>query len=158
MVENLKLRDGQEGIKAFLQKKKPSWTHNWLSLAVVRVYTIFNCVGFALLHYALWLVKKNSRHSLNQSDVKPNSIGARSLTFPALRAMFELYDLIHSSWYSLVLFGRCDNWEKVGVVRQSSVILQQSKEKGTLSSRRILIVCSRELTFKVLHLRARLFI
>ncbi|RMX48091.1 hypothetical protein pdam_00002651 [Pocillopora damicornis] len=28
MVENLKLRDGQEGIKAFLQKKKPSWTHN----------------------------------------------------------------------------------------------------------------------------------
>ncbi|KAL9963167.1 hypothetical protein ACROYT_G032342 [Oculina patagonica] len=27
MVENLKLHDGQEGIKAFLQKRKPSWTH-----------------------------------------------------------------------------------------------------------------------------------
>ena len=27
MVENLKLHDGQEGIKAFIQKRKPSWTH-----------------------------------------------------------------------------------------------------------------------------------
>jgi len=27
MVENLELHDGQEGISAFLQKRKPTWTH-----------------------------------------------------------------------------------------------------------------------------------
>lgn len=28
MVDNLALRDGQEGIKAFLGKRKPTWTHS----------------------------------------------------------------------------------------------------------------------------------
>ena len=27
MVENLELHDGQEGIKAFLEKRKPTWTN-----------------------------------------------------------------------------------------------------------------------------------
>jgi enoyl-CoA hydratase/carnithine racemase len=27
MVDNLKLQDGNEGIKAFIEKRKPQWTH-----------------------------------------------------------------------------------------------------------------------------------
>lgn len=27
MVENLALRDGQEGIRAFIEKRKPVWSH-----------------------------------------------------------------------------------------------------------------------------------
>lgn len=27
MVENLQMSDGQEGIKAFLEKREPVWTH-----------------------------------------------------------------------------------------------------------------------------------
>lgn len=28
MVENLSLIDGQEGIKAFIEKRKPTWSHD----------------------------------------------------------------------------------------------------------------------------------
>ena len=27
MVDNLKLQDGNEGIKAFIEKRKPQWKH-----------------------------------------------------------------------------------------------------------------------------------
>lgn len=34
MVDNLKMRDAQEGIRSFLEKRKPKWSHgyekNWL--------------------------------------------------------------------------------------------------------------------------------
>lgn len=29
MVENLKLKDSQEGIKSFIEKRKPSWSHSY---------------------------------------------------------------------------------------------------------------------------------
>lgn len=29
MIENLKLKDSQEGIKSFIEKRKPSWSHNY---------------------------------------------------------------------------------------------------------------------------------
>lgn len=28
MVENLQMRDGQEGIQAFIEKRKPEWSHS----------------------------------------------------------------------------------------------------------------------------------
>jgi hypothetical protein len=28
MVENLSITDGQEGIKSFIEKRKPVWSHN----------------------------------------------------------------------------------------------------------------------------------
>jgi len=29
MVNNLKMRDAQEGIQSFLEKRKPNWSHNY---------------------------------------------------------------------------------------------------------------------------------
>lgn len=29
MVNNLKMRDAQEGIKSFLEKRKPNWSHDY---------------------------------------------------------------------------------------------------------------------------------
>jgi len=29
MVDNLKMRDAQEGIQSFLEKRKPNWSHNY---------------------------------------------------------------------------------------------------------------------------------
>jgi len=29
MVDNLKMKDAQEGIRSFLEKKKPNWSHDY---------------------------------------------------------------------------------------------------------------------------------
>lgn len=38
MVSNLKLKDAQEGIKSFSEKRKPSWSHNYDKASKVQSY------------------------------------------------------------------------------------------------------------------------